>query len=245
LTHFYLCFTSFIRGSIDKYYSSNNNNTPLNLNSITDKNDYKQPYINETQRQEKKQGSFKKVINRIVESGFNVAKSKSHLTNTNTSTSISLTSNKKESQYRSSFELINGFETTETKNDAIKLSKRNSIFKSNLKKNNSQCYIMSHISSKLINENSKKEVKEKIKEYFEDPSKYLELAPNIVVGKKPSGPKYDEKNHVIARSVIGDPRLFRKNIDSAKSIHNKFDGNQSQSVDIKNNFLSRCIEVYR
>lgn len=114
-------------------------------------------------------------------------------------------------------------------------SNENSIFKSNLKKNNSQCYIMSHISSKLINENSKKEVKEKIKEYFEDPSKYLELAPNIVVGKKPSGPKYDEKNHVIARSVIGDPRLFRKNIDSAKSIHNKFDGNQSQSVDIKNN----------
>jgi len=111
--------------------SNNNNNTPLNLNSITDKNDYKQPYINETQRQEKKQGSFKKVINRIVESGFNVAKSKSHLTNTNTSTSISLTSNKKESQYHSSFELINGFETTETKNDAIKLSKRNSIFKSN------------------------------------------------------------------------------------------------------------------
>jgi hypothetical protein len=107
--------------------------------------------------------------------------------------------------------------------------------KSNLKKDKSQCYIMSHITSKLLNEDSKKEAKEKIKEYFEDPSKYLDVAPNIVVGKKPSGPKYDEKNHVIARTVIGDPKLFRKIIDSAKSAHNKNDGNQSQSVDIKNN----------
>jgi hypothetical protein len=111
----------------------------------------------------------------------------------------------------------------------------NLVFKQNLKKNKSQCYIMSHISSKLINDKSKQEVKEKIREYFEDPSKYLELAPNIVVGKKPSGPKYDEKNHVIARSVIGDPRLFKKNIDSAKSVNIKLDGNHSQSVDIKNN----------
>jgi hypothetical protein len=146
---------------------SSNNNTNFNL--MHDKNDHKQPYINETQRQEKKQGSFKKVINRIVESGFNVAKSRSHLANTNATASISLTNNKKESQYHSSFELINGFETTETKNDAIKLSKKNSIFKSNsLTRKNSiglaksstdsqqQKYLSSESPAFLFNGNSNK-----------------------------------------------------------------------------------------
>ena len=93
-----------------------------NSNNIIEKPESK-PYINETPLEEKKQGSFKKVINRIVESGFNVTKSRSHQANKTTTVPIS--------QDHNNFELINGFESPETSQNGTKITKRNSIFKSN------------------------------------------------------------------------------------------------------------------
>jgi hypothetical protein len=97
-------------------------NKLTNSNNIIEKPESKL-YINETPLEEKKQGSFKKVINRIVESGFNVTKSRSHQANKTATVPIS--------QDHNNFELINGFESPETTQNGTKITKRNSIFKSN------------------------------------------------------------------------------------------------------------------
>jgi len=70
--------------------------------------------------------------------------------------------------------------------------------------------VVTRLENENITKNTKDEVKSRIREYFEDPHKYLELDNQIIVGKKPKGPKYDKENKVLPWSVVGGPKIIEE-----------------------------------
>ena len=56
--------------------------------------------------------------------------------------------------------------------------------------------------------------KDDFKLLFENPSTYLRLPgespKHYIVGKKPTGPRYDEDEKVIPHSIVGTPRMFKR-----------------------------------
>jgi hypothetical protein len=113
--------------------------------------------------------------------------------------------------------------------------------------------IYSNISSDFNSESTKIEVAKKIKDYFEDPSKYFDSS-NIIVGKKPKGPKYDKNNQIIPRSVVGLDSLYEKrNIEpgASKVFNIKFQKKsiQSENLQLESNFSqldkNKVSEIFR
>lgn len=73
--------------------------------------------------------------------------------------------------------------------------------------------IRPHTSRKLVLSKLKLEVdqqcKEEIKDYFENPTKYLEVTDQIVVGKNIAGPRYDSNGKIVSFSVVGNPKIMQ------------------------------------
>ena len=66
------------------------------------------------------------------------------------------------------------------------------------------------IINSVNNYDNKKEILQKVDDFFEDENKYLNLEEKIYVGKKPQGPRLDNNKKLIYYSFVGDPNLFNR-----------------------------------
>ena len=62
-----------------------------------------------------------------------------------------------------------------------------------------------NLKSAQINKGKKIVIEKYIEKFFSDDSKYFDLSPNFIIGKRPQGPRYDTENNVVPYSVVGRP----------------------------------------
>lgn len=92
--------------------------------------------------------------------------------------------------------------------------------------------------------------KDDFKLLFENPSTYLRLPgespKHYIVGKKPTGPRYDEDEKVIPHSIVGTPRMFKRkgqgnnnsNASRINTFHNPPKRQTSRNVTMANEIIS-------
>ena len=84
-----------------------------------------------------------------------------------------------------------------------------------------------------LNKDKKKVIEKYLDKIFTDDSKFFDLNPNVIIGKKPQGPRYDSENNIVPYSVVGPIIQAKKRINKLQSIpvskSNSFEKSQSVS----------------
>jgi hypothetical protein len=65
-------------------------------------------------------------------------------------------------------------------------------------------------TSRKMDRKNDSEMMNKINEYFDNPDNYLKIDENIIIGKKITGPKFDNNNKPIRYTYVGKPSLFEQ-----------------------------------
>ena len=66
------------------------------------------------------------------------------------------------------------------------------------------------VLTSLKQHDNKSEIIKDIDDFFDDEDKYLCLDSHIYVGRKPKGPRYNQKNEIVQYSYVGDPNIIKR-----------------------------------
>ena len=66
------------------------------------------------------------------------------------------------------------------------------------------------VLTSLKQHDNKSEIIKDIDDFFDDEDKYLCLDSHIYVGRKPKGPRYNQKNEIVPYSFVGDPNIIKR-----------------------------------